>query len=211
MEQLLQQAVEILLQGGLIAYPTDTVYGLGVDAYNEEAVAKVYQVKQRPVDQPLPLLLSDESGLNNLTNVVPDVAWRLMKRFWPGGLTLVVFANPSVPRWVTTGGDTVAVRVPNHPLTLKLIRKFGKPLIGTSANLSGCPSVTSAEEVRDQLGDKLDFLLDGGVCPGGIESTVLDVTGKTPTILREGAVSHDEIAKVCNTPVRRAAERDKAN
>jgi len=195
MEQLLQQAVSILRDGGIIAYPTDTVYGLGADVFNEGAVSRIYQVKQRHFDQPLPVLLSDESELNTLASFVSEIAWRLVSRFWPGGLTLVVLAEPTVPKWVTAGGDTIAVRVPDHIITRTLIRELGKPLVGTSANLSGSPSVTSAEEVRLQLEDKVDFVLDGGICPGGVESTVVDLTKEIPIIIREGAISQDTIAK----------------
>jgi len=195
MEQFLQQAVSILRDGGVIAYPTDTVYGLGADVFNEGAVSRIYQVKQRPFDQPLPVLLSDESELNTLASSVSEIAQRLMSGFWPGGLTLVVLAGPTVPEWVTAGGDTIAVRVPDHIITRTLIRELGKPLVGTSANLSGSPSVTSAEEVRAQLGDEVDFVLDGGICPGGVESTVIDLTKEIPIIIREGAISQDTIAK----------------
>jgi len=195
MEQLIQQAVSILREGGVIAYPTDTVYGLGADVFHEGAVSRVYQIKQRPFDQPLPVLLSDESELNTTVSSVSELARRLMSKYWPGGLTLVLLAGPTVPEWVKAGGDTIAVRVPNHSITRTLIRELGRPLVGTSANLSGSPSVTSAEEVRLQLEDKVDFILDGGICPGGVESTVVDVTTEVPIIIREGAISREEIAK----------------
>ncbi len=193
MEQQLQKAVSILKNGGVIACPTDTVYGLGADAFNEEAVRRIYQIKQRPFDQPLSVLIAEMSELNRLTETFPEAARVLADRFWPGGLTLVVSKSASIPDWVTAGGDTVAVRIPDHPITLDLIRALGNPLIGTSANLSGYPSVTSAEEVRAQMGGAVDFILDGGVCPGGIESTVVDVTGQFPVVLRKGAISRDEI------------------
>ena len=118
-----------------------------------------------------------------------------MDRFWPGGLTLIFRKMPEVPVWLTAGGDGIAVRVPDHPIALALIRAFGKPVIGTSANLSGSPSISTAEGVREQLGDAVDFILDDGVCLGGVSSTVLDLTGQTPVILREGAVSREDIAR----------------
>lgn len=203
MEQLLQQAVLILREGGIVAYPTDTVYGLGSDAFNEEALARVYDIKQRPPDRPFPLLIADEHMLADLTAGVSEVGWRLMKQFWPGGLTLVVRKSTTLPDWLTAGGYTIAVRIPDHPLTLALIRGLGSPLIGTSANLSGSPNVANADEVRAQLGDEVDFVLDGGLCPGGIESTVIDVASKIPTILREGAVSRDVINKICGFTVQK--------
>ncbi len=195
MEQQLQQAVSILKGGGIVVYPTDTLYGLGADTFNEAAVRRIYRIKHRPLDQPLPVLIADKSGLAQLTDAMSEAAWILAERFWPGGLTLVVLKLPSVPEWVTAGGNTVAVRIPDHPIALNLIRALGTPLIGTSANLSGSPGFTSAEEVRAQIGDEVDFILDGGVCPAGIESTVVDVTGKFPVILREGAISRNDIAK----------------
>jgi L-threonylcarbamoyladenylate synthase len=197
MEQDIERAVAILQGGGVVAYPTDTVYGLGADAFNEKAVKRIYRIKRRPLAQPLSLLLADKADLTQIAETIPDLAWPLVEKFLPGGLTLIVRKAASVPHLVTAGGDTVAVRIPDHPLALKLIRALGKPLIGTSANLSGSPSATTAEEVHAQLGDEVDFILDGGVCPGGIESTVVDVTGGSPVIIREGAVSREAIGKGC--------------
>lgn len=202
MEQFLQQAVSILREGGVVAYPTDTVYGLGADVFNERAVSKIYEIKKRPPSQPLPVLLSDESEIDVLVDSVSEVAHRLMRRFWPGGLTLVLHAALTVPEWVTTGGNTIAVRVPNYIITQRLIRELGRPLVGTSANLSGSPSVISAEDVRAQLEGKINFIFDSGICPGGVESTVVDFTRETPAILREGAVSREEIDRVCGFAVR---------
>jgi len=196
MEQQLQHAVAVLKGGGVVAYPTDTVYGLGADIFNEEAVGRIYQIKQRLIYQPLPILLADKFEMAMMAAAMPEIAWLLAEHFLPGGLTLIVRKSSLVPPWVTAGGDTVAVRIPNHPIALALIRDLGKPLIGTSANLSGLPSPVSTREVRDQLGDKVDFILDGGRCPGGIESTVVDVTGETPMILREGSVSRAEIERI---------------
>lgn len=195
MEQFLQQAVSILREGGVIAYPTDTVYGLGADAFNEKASTRIFRIKQRPLTRPFPLLIADESELVGLTTGISEIAQRLVKQFWPGGLTLVVQKSSSLPDWLTAGGDTIAVRVPDHIITRTLIRELGKPLVGTSANLSGSPSVTSAQKVRLQLEGKVDFILDGGVCPGGVESTVIDLTKEIPIIIREGAISQDTIAK----------------
>ena len=196
MEQQLQHAVAVLKGGGVVAYPTDTVYGLGADIFNEKAVGRIYQIKQRLIYQPLPILLADKFEMAMMAAAMPEIAWLLAEHFLPGGLTLIVRKSSLVPPWVTAGGDTVAVRIPNHPIALALIRDLGKPLIGTSANLSGLPSPVSTREVRHQLGDKVDFILDGGRCPGGIESTVVDVTGETPMILREGSVSRAEIERI---------------
>ena len=196
-EKQIKLAVAILKKGGIVAFPTDTVYGLGADPLNEQAVDRIYKVKKRPHNLSLPLLLADKSNLLKVASVVPEIAWRLAERFLPGGLTLVLIKSPWVPRSVTAGGDTVAVRIPDHPVPIALIRGLGTPIVGTSANLSGKPSPVTAEEVREQLGDEVDFIIDCGRCPGGTESTVLDVSSKVPALIREGAMPKAELAKLC--------------
>ena len=192
----IELAIEVLKGGGLVAFPTDTVYGIGASAFIEHAVAKVYEVKKRPRALALPLLVSDTSGLAQVASVVPEVAWRLAERFLPGALTIVLKKGPLVPD-IVAPGDTVAVRIPDHPIPIALIRGLGAPLIGTSANTSGRPSPVTAQEVWQQLGDKVDLIINGGRCRWGIESTVVDVSGDIPKILREGAVPWQEIEKVC--------------
>jgi L-threonylcarbamoyladenylate synthase len=196
-EEQIELAVEVLRRGGIVAFPTDTVYGLGADASNEQAIAKIFRVKRRPGNLPLPLLLSDKSDITKVASIVPDIARRLADRFLPGGLTLVLSKGKSVSSAVTAGGDTVAVRVPDHHVPVDIIRRLGAPLVGTSANLSGKPAPTTAEEVRAQLGGEVDLVIDGGRCPGGVESTVVDVSGDAPVLVREGAVPWEEIAKFC--------------
>jgi len=193
-EQQIKLAIAVLKKGGIIAYPTDTVYGLGADPLNELAVEKIYRVKKRPRSLALPLLLADKSDLLKVASVVPGIAWILAERFWPGGLTLVLKKSTWVPDTVSAD-DTIAVRVPGHPVTIALIRGLGSPIIGTSANLSGSPSPVTAAEVRAQLGTEVDFIVDGGRCPGGVESTVLDISGETTTMVREGAVPGKELKK----------------
>jgi L-threonylcarbamoyladenylate synthase len=192
-----EHAVEILKSGGIVAYPTDTVYGLGGDVFNVRAVERIYRVKRRSLDMPLPVLLADAAGLANIAADVPEIAWCLIKRFWPGGLTLVLHKKESLPDIITAGSDKVAVRVPDHAVPLSLIRRLGSPIIGTSANISGGPNPLTAAEVEQQLGGKVDMIIDAGRCPGGLESTVVDVTGKVPVILRRGIVSEEEIKKAC--------------
>ena len=195
--QQVERAVSILSEGGLVAFPTDTVYGLGASAGIPAAVERVYRVKERPHSMALPLLLADASQINEVAAQVRPVAWRLAEQFFPGALTIVLRRSSSVPDIVTAGGATVAVRVPDHPVPVAMIKHLGAPVVGTSANLSGSPSVLTAEEVNQQLGDKVDFIVDGGRCPGGTESTVVDVTGNIPVVLREGAISRAEIEQVC--------------
>ena len=146
---------------------------------------------------PLPLLLASENMIADIAAELSPLSWLLIKEFLPGALTLVVNKSTAVPRITGNEGTTIAVRIPDHPIPIALIRGIQAPLIGTSANLSGRPSPLTAEEVRDQLGDRIDMVIDGGKCPGGRESTVVDVTGEKPAILREGAISAEEIERVC--------------
>ena len=195
-EGQIQLAVDALKKSGLVAYPTDTVYGLGASMKASQAIERIYQVKQRPRSLPLPLLLANISQIAEVADSVPEVAWKLAQHFLPGGLTLILFKSSLVPEAITGGGRTVAVRIPAHPVTLALIRELGAPIIGTSANLSGRPSPVTAQEVAEQLGDKIDLIIDGGGCPQGIESTIVDVTGQSIKILREGAIPGEEIERI---------------
>ncbi len=197
-QQQIEKGIAILKQGGLVAFPTDTVYGLGAGAYLPQAVERVYQVKERPRNMPLPLLLADISQINEVAEPVSPLAWRLIHRFLPGALTLVVPKSKAVPDILTPiNRGTIAIRIPAHPIPITLIRGLGTPIVGTSANLSGQPSPLTADEVYAQLGDRIDLIIDGGRCPGGKESTIVDVTGLAPVILREGAISREEIEKIC--------------
>jgi L-threonylcarbamoyladenylate synthase len=198
-EKQIKLAVAILKKGGIVAFPTDTVYGLGANPLDKRAVGRVYAVKKRPRNLPLPLLLAEKSDLLKVADVVTEIAWQLVERFLPGGLTLVLKRSPWVPDTVTAGGDTVAVRIPAHPVPIALIRGLGTPIVGTSANLSGRPSPVTAEEVHQQLGHAVDLVIDGGRSPGGTESTVLDVSGKVPVLIREGAIPKIELEKVCSS------------
>ena len=151
---------------------------------------------------PLPLLLADKSQIGEVAEPVPPIVWLLADKFLPGALTMVLYRkSKSVPDIVTGGGKTVAIRIPAHPVPVALIQGVGAPIVGTSANLSGRPSALTAEEVYAQLGDKVDLIIDGGRCPGGRESTIVDLTGEIPLILREGAISREELKQVCQSIV----------
>lgn len=186
-------AVARLRDGELVAFPTDTVYGVGAIVWDAAAVARLYTAKLRALDKAIPVLLAAAADLALIARAAPPAALRLAERFWPGPLTLVVPALPSIPAEVTAGGDTVAVRVPDHPLARALIRAAGAPLATTSANLSGQPSPVTAAEVTAQLGDRIAVILDGGRCPGGVPSTLVDVTGEHPVILRPGPIPAADI------------------
>ncbi len=196
-QQQVEQGISVLKQGGIVAFPTDTVYGLGACISIGHAVERVYRAKERPRSMALPLLLADKSQIGEVAEPVPQVAWLLADKFLPGALTIVLYKSESVPDIITGEGKTVAVRIPAHPVPVALARGLGAPIVGTSANLSGKPSASTADEVRTQLGDKVDLIIDGGRCPGGKESTIVDLTGETPIVLREGAISREELKQVC--------------
>ena len=190
----IEKGVTILQKGGVIAFPTDTVYGLGADAFNSTAVERIYEIKNRPKNRQLPLLIADVEQLTTLADPIPEIAWFLARRFWPGGLTLVLPKTDSLPAYLAPE-STIAVRVPDHPVCLAIIQHLGNPIIGTSANISGHPAALTADEVGQQLGGKIDFNINGGKCPGGKESTVVDVTRESPIILRQGIIPSHEIDK----------------
>jgi len=196
-KEQIDRGVAILKRGGLVAFPTDTVYGLGACYSDCKAVERVFRLKKRPQNMALPLLLADANQIAEVAEYVTEVARLLASRFMPGALTLVLPKSAAVPDIVSGGGRTVAIRVPAHPVPVALIKGIGEPVIGTSANVSGQPSAVTADEVRLQFGDKIDLIIEGGRCPGGIESTIVDVTGEVPRLLREGAILRQELAQVC--------------
>lgn len=200
-EGAIGRAAEAIRRGELVAFPTETVYGLGADALEPAAVMRIFAAKGRPADNPLIVHIAHVSELSALVREIPEVAQRLAARFWPGPLTLVLERQPHVPD-VTTGGlNTVAVRVPSHPVSLALIRASGRPLAAPSANRSGRPSPTRAEDVIADLEEHVAVLLDAGPCSVGVESTVLDVSSGTPVLLRPGGLSREAIETVVG-PVR---------
>ncbi len=194
-EDSLREAASIIKAGGLVAFPTETVYGLGACALNPKAVAKIFEVKQRPHFDPIIVHIADFKDVYRLCTKVNEKAKLLIEKFWPGPLTLVLPKSNIVPDIVTAGLDTVAIRMPSHPVALKLIKKAEVPIAAPSANLFGHLSPTTAEHVAEQLGDKIDLIIDGGKCPIGIESTVLDISNE-PIVLRLGGLPVEEIEKV---------------
>lgn len=202
--QQVEKGIYILKQGGVVAFPTDTVYGLGASVNSRQAVERVFRIKGRPGNMALPVLIAGTYQMTEVAEPVPQLAWLLARRLWPGALTMVLYKSERVPDIVTAGGRTVAIRVPAHPVPIAIIDGLGVPVIGTSANLSGRPAMLTADGVFSQLGDKIDLVIDGGRCPGGKESTIVDVTGEVPVILREGAIPKETIYKLCrNVLVRR--------
>ena len=188
-EKSIIRAAEILKNGGLVAFPTETVYGLGADALNEEAAAKIYAAKGRPSDNPLIVHIADTKAVYELASEVPEKAVMLMEAFWPGPLTIILNKKKIVPNGTTGGLDTVAIRMPSHPVAMKLIKESGVYIAAPSANTSGRPSPTLAEHVIEDMNGRIDMILDGGAVGIGIESTIVDLTGETPTILRPGYIT----------------------
>lgn len=200
--------VRFLAEGQLVAFPTETVYGLGADALNPDAVARVFALKGRPSNNPLIVHVSDESMARTVVRAWPDLAITLAQAFWPGPLTLVLPKAQWVPDSVSAGGDTLGVRCPEHPVALALIESFGSPIVGPSANPSGYISPTTPEHVRDAFSSDDLLILDGGHCRAGIESTVLDLTGCTPTVLRPGVIGAHRIAEALGCVVEVRSSHD---
>ncbi len=196
-----RKAASILLRGGLVAFPTETVYGLGAAVDQIKAIDRIFAVKGRPADNPLIVHISCRAQLDRLVTYVSPAAEHLMDRFWPGPLTLIFPRFPAIPAEISAGLPTVAVRMPAHSLALKLIRAAGVPLVAPSANLSGRPSPTTARHVLTDLAGKIEAVLDGGPCRVGVESTVLDLTGARPVILRPGGVSREELEQAMQVAV----------
>jgi L-threonylcarbamoyladenylate synthase len=203
----LTRAADCLRRGGLVAFPTETVYGLGVHALDREAVRRLFAAKGRPANDPLIVHIDSVDRIHDLVLAVPDVARDLAARFWPGPLTLVLPRSPQVPDEVTAGLSTVAVRVPGHAVALALLAAAGIPVAAPSANLFSRPSPTCAAHVLDDLAGRIDLIVDGGATQVGVESTVLDLSGDVPTILRPGAVSLEQLRTVLPRVERRSSDQ----
>lgn len=195
-KELLNEAVEIIKAGDNVAFPTETVYGLGADGLNEDAIRKIYKAKGRPSDNPLILHISNREQIIPLVRELPEMANILMDKFWPGPLTIILKRSKIVPDIVTGGLDTVAIRMPDHPIALELIDKSKLPIAAPSANISGRPSPTRGEHVIQDMMGKIPLIIDGGSTGVGLESTVLDLSDNIPTILRPGGVTLEELRKI---------------
>ncbi|WAK00389.1 L-threonylcarbamoyladenylate synthase [Methylobacter sp. YRD-M1] len=198
-DSAIAEAAELLRQGGLVAFPTETVYGLGADAGNPAAVQRIFSAKGRPANHPLIVHIADMEKLEDWAYQVPESARKLAERFWPGPLAMVLKKKPSVPFAVTGGQETVALRVPNHPVALRLLRAFGSGIAAPSANRFKRISPTQAVHVAEELGDAVDLILDGGPCRIGVESTIIDLSGPRPVLLRPGQITRSQIEAVLQT------------
>lgn len=195
-KELFIKAGQILKQGGLVAIPTETVYGLGADMYNPKAVAKLFEVKNRPFFDPLITHIADMKMLDELAIVDKEIIRKAVNAFWPGPLTIIVKKRDIVPDIVSSGLDTMAIRMPDHEIALEIIRNSNGAVVAPSANPFGYLSPTTASHVKDQLGDKIDMIVDGGLCEVGLESTVLDLTKEIPLVLRPGGLSLERLKEV---------------
>jgi L-threonylcarbamoyladenylate synthase len=204
--ELIACAAELIRRGGLVAFPTETVYGLGANALDAQAVARIYEAKGRPWASPLIVHVVDEPMARTVTAEWPEAAHRLSERFWPGPLTMVVKKAPIVPDLVTAALDSVGVRAPAHPVAQELIRRANVPIAAPSANRFGEISPTTAEHVRQSLGDRVDLILDGGPTQVGIESTVVSLRRESPAILRPGMITQEELEAVTGIPFEREIE-----
>jgi len=190
----IQQALEILQAGGLVAFPTDTVYGVGALAFDGKAVESIYIAKDRPIEKAIPILIGEADDINKVASGVPLMAKKLAEQFWPGPLTIIVPKNLDLPKSVSAT-NTVGVRVPDHIVARSVLRAAG-PMAVTSANISGQPSPSTAQEVFTQLNGRIELIIDGGKTPGGIPSTVVDCSGSQPLVVRDGPISLNEILAV---------------
>lgn len=189
------RVVEFLKSGEVIAYPTETIYGLGADVLNRRAVKKIYDLKSRDYGLPVSILVADLKMLREVVGEVPDSALLLMRRFWPGALTILFPASPKIPKGLVTNTGKVGVRISSHPVAAAIVSAFGRPITTTSANLSGFPPSLSVKHVQKYFGEKLPCIVDGGECEPSRGSTVVDVTEETMRIVRDGAVPADEVVK----------------
>ncbi len=192
----IKQAAELIKRGEVVAFPTETVYGLGADALNPKAIRKIFEVKGRPSDNPLIMHIAEAGDLKGLVSEIPLNAKRLIDKFWPGPLTIVFKKKPVIPDEITAGLDTVAARMPSNKIALALIRESGTPIAAPSANISGRPSSTDAKHVLEDFEGKIPLVVDGGDCDVGLESTVVDLTEEIPTLLRPGSVTLEQLKEV---------------
>jgi L-threonylcarbamoyladenylate synthase len=200
-ETALHAATTLLRNGDIVAFPTDTVYGLGCDLWQETAIARLYEAKDRPGNLAIPVLVSSPEQVGQVAQDIPEAFARLAQRFWPGGLTLIVRRRAHVPVLLCAGGDTVAVRMPAYPLVQRLAEALGGALAVTSANLSGRPSPATAQDVLADLQGRIPLLLDGGRCAGGVASSIIDLVSDPPVLLRQGALSLETLRQVVPTLV----------
>jgi L-threonylcarbamoyladenylate synthase len=192
--EIIEMVCDSLAKGAIVSYPTETFYGLGASIHSDEAIERIFTIKGREEGKPLPLIIPDRDILKELSLEIPGIALSLIEKFWPGGLTLIFWASPGVSPRITGGTGKIGVRISSHPIAQKIVSILKVPITATSANLSGEKNCSTAQEVSDLLGDKIDIILDGGKTEGILSSTVLDLTQTPPKILREGVIGKEKIS-----------------
>ncbi len=197
-ETHLDQAARIIQTGGVVAFPTETFYGLGASALNGEAVKKIFSAKERDLKKPLLVLIYGQASLFELVSEVPDIAFPLMKKFWPGALTIIFKASAQLPPILTGGTGSIGIRISSNLIAQKLVQRAGIPITATSANREGGKNPSLASHVAAQLGDNIDLIINGGKTEGEIGSTIIDITSQPPHIVREGEINRREIEKLCS-------------
>ncbi len=197
----IQAAVDVLVKGGVVAIPTDTLYGLAASARDDRACRRVYQIKGRQANMAIPVLIADSEEMDLYATDIPAIAWRLASSFFPGPLTIVLKNAGVLSPFISGGKETIALRVPAHDVPRSIVRTLGGPITGTSANLSGSPGLATAKTVKEHLGEEIDYIVDNGSSASGIQSTVIDLTEGLPMILREGAVPLRDIETVCSRKI----------
>ena len=195
-EEAIQLTPKLIDEGEIIAFPTDTLYGIGCNAFDEQAIRKLYHLKNRNFSKPINVLIGSVEQLYDITDKIPSIAKEIIKEFWPGDLTLVLTKKRVVPNILTAGLDTIGVRMPNNEVTLRMICEIGKPLATTSANISGKPSITNAKQILEYFNKKIPLILDGGESEIGQESTIISLVSSPPKILRQGSLSSEKLKKI---------------
>ncbi|CAB5133470.1 Threonylcarbamoyl-AMP synthase (EC [Olavius algarvensis associated proteobacterium Delta 3] len=192
----IREAAQIILNGGVVVFPTTGLYGMGAEAHDTSAIKRVFGVKKRPAHKPILILVPERAAIRDLVEEIPPAAEKIMRRFWPGGVTLIFRAQPDVSPLLTAGSGKIGVRLPAYPVAAKLVSTVGAPITGTSANLSGEPGASDVNNLPQEIIDGVDMVLDAGPLIGGPGSTVVDITADPPTVLREGALSKSELIKI---------------
>jgi len=198
--EIIVEAACIIRNGGVVVFPTRSLYGLGADAFNAKAVNKIFNIKQRPANKPILVLIKDKDELDRLTALVPPAATAIMERFWPGMVSIVFQAKEALSANLTAGTNKIGIRLPGHNITYKLVKAADGPITGTSANLSGSAGCFQVNDLDEKIVDSVDLILDAGPLKGGIGSTVVDVTGETPLTLRQGELSQKDIFNAIDNP-----------
>lgn len=193
---MLEKAAELIKQGKIVVFPTETVYGIGTNGLDQQAVKKLYEVKQRPLNKPISLLVSNMEMVNKIARDITDIEYKIMEKFFPGPLTIILKKKDIVPDIVTAGKDTVGVRMPSGEIARKLVETAGVPIATPSANITGEPSGTNLQEIKKHFGGKVDFFIDGGISELGLASTIVQVVDGKPVILRQGSITLEQIKEI---------------